>query len=177
MNTCELFFYRYVVGAHSIGYQATTWYRSNTNTRGLVTSFIFCHFVAYHTCVAELVCCWVLCGLLSYPDLKSQYVLSAHPANCICIEFDPTGMYFATGSADALVSLWDLSELVCLRTLARYGYQQQFQSVMLTLFDDVYSTSSISRSVLWQLFRFKYRHIFLVSQKYYCCGGLLLIVL
>jgi len=61
-------------------------------------------------------CLWVC----SYPDLKSQYVLSAHPANCICIEFDPTGKYFATGSADALVSLWDVSELVCLRTLARY---------------------------------------------------------
>jgi len=47
-------------------------------------------------------------------------VLSAHPANCICIEFDLTGKYFATGSADALVSLWDTSELVCLRTLSRY---------------------------------------------------------
>lgn len=60
--------------------------------------------------------------ILSYPDLKSQYVLSAHPANCICIEFDPTGTYFATGSADALVSLWDISELVCLRTLARLDW-------------------------------------------------------
>lgn len=56
----------------------------------------------------------------SYPDLRSQHVLNAHPANCICIEFDPKGQYFATGSADALVSLWDLSELVCVRTLSRY---------------------------------------------------------
>ncbi|KOB78215.1 Wd-repeat protein [Operophtera brumata] len=28
---------------------------------------------------------------------------------------DPTGRYFATGSADALVSLWDVNELACLR--------------------------------------------------------------
>ena len=56
----------------------------------------------------------------SYPDLKLQHVLNAHPANCICIEFDPTGHYFATGSADALVSLWDLYDLVCVRTFARW---------------------------------------------------------
>jgi THO complex subunit 3 len=60
--------------------------------------------------------------ILSYPDLKQQYVLSAHPANCICIEFDPVGRYFATGSADALVSLWDVRELVCVRTLSRLDW-------------------------------------------------------
>ena len=56
----------------------------------------------------------------SYPELKTQHVLNAHPANCICIEFDPKGRYFATGSADALVSIWDLDEFVCVRTLSRY---------------------------------------------------------
>ncbi|XP_029645736.2 THO complex subunit 3-like [Octopus sinensis] len=60
--------------------------------------------------------------ILSYPDLKLQYVLNAHPANCICIEFDPTGSYFATGSADALVSLWDVDQLVCVRTFARLDW-------------------------------------------------------
>ena len=45
-------------------------------------------------------------------------VLQAHPANCICIEFDPTGKYFAVGSADALVSLWDVNELACVRTFS-----------------------------------------------------------
>ncbi|KAL1435092.1 hypothetical protein MTO96_001635 [Rhipicephalus appendiculatus] len=55
--------------------------------------------------------------ILSYPDLQLQTVLNAHPANCICIEFDPTGKYFATGSVDALVSLWDVQELACLRNI------------------------------------------------------------
>ena len=63
------------------------------------------------------------------------HVLNAHPANCLCIEFDPTGKYFAVkkvssvkttnlthtndlhffqvGSADALVSLWDINEVSC----------------------------------------------------------------
>ncbi|KAK2567082.1 THO complex subunit 3 [Acropora cervicornis] len=58
-------------------------------------------------------------NILSYPDLKLQQTLHAHPANCICIKFDPKGRYFATGSADALVSLWDLDELVCVRTFSR----------------------------------------------------------
>lgn len=60
--------------------------------------------------------CLFLC---SYPDLQLQTVLGAHPANCICIEFDPTGKYFATGSVDALVSLWDVEELACVRTFSR----------------------------------------------------------
>lgn len=46
--------------------------------------------------------------ILNYPNLEEQHVLKAHPATCICIEFDPQGRYFATGSADALVSVWDV---------------------------------------------------------------------
>ena len=90
--------------------------------------------------------------------MELQHVLQAHPGNCICIEFDPTGkvifsisivisimieffsfqlcrilleissmlyfkfQYFAVGSADALVSLWDVNELACLRTLSRLDW-------------------------------------------------------
>ncbi|XP_043830595.1 THO complex subunit 3-like [Dromiciops gliroides] len=60
--------------------------------------------------------------ILSYPDLKPVQSLNAHTSNCICIKFDPTGKYFATGSADSLVSLWDLSELVCVRCLSRLDW-------------------------------------------------------
>lgn len=31
--------------------------------------------------------------VLSYPSLEHQMTLKAHPANCICIEFGPTGCY------------------------------------------------------------------------------------
>lgn len=55
----------------------------------------------------------------SYPELKSIQSINAHPSNCICIKFDPTGKYFATGSTDALVSLWDVEELVCVRCFSR----------------------------------------------------------
>jgi WD40 repeat protein len=65
-----------------------------------------------------LVPCFIY--IFSYPDLELQHILKAHPGTCICIEFDPTGRYFATGSADALVSLWDVDELACLRTFSRW---------------------------------------------------------
>lgn len=55
----------------------------------------------------------------SYPELKPVQSINAHPSNCICIKFDPTGKFFATGSADALVSLWDVEELVCVRCFSR----------------------------------------------------------
>ncbi|CAH1258398.1 THOC3 [Branchiostoma lanceolatum] len=61
-------------------------------------------------------------NILSYPELKQLQTLSAHSANCICIKFDPTGKYFATGSVDALVSLWDVAELVCVRTFSRLDW-------------------------------------------------------
>ncbi|KAI0238804.1 THO complex subunit 3 [Lamellibrachia satsuma] len=60
--------------------------------------------------------------ILSYPELKLEYILNAHPANCICIEFDKRGRYFATGSADAVMSLWDVRELVCVRTFSRLDW-------------------------------------------------------
>ncbi|CAG7721404.1 unnamed protein product [Allacma fusca] len=58
----------------------------------------------------------------SYPDMQVQQILKAHPANCICIEFHPKGEYFAVGSADAVVSLWDFKELACVRTFTRLDW-------------------------------------------------------
>ncbi|XP_067928196.1 THO complex subunit 3-like isoform X2 [Watersipora subatra] len=55
----------------------------------------------------------------SYPDMKLLHTQPAHSSNCICIKFDQSGQYFATGSADALMSLWDISDLTCLRTFSR----------------------------------------------------------
>ncbi|XP_040571868.1 THO complex subunit 3 [Lepeophtheirus salmonis] len=60
--------------------------------------------------------------VLNYPEMELKYVLQAHPGNCICIKFDPTGKYFAVGSADALVSLWDANELACVRTFSRLDW-------------------------------------------------------
>eukprot|EP00048_Salpingoeca_helianthica_P021228 m.11076 g.11076 ORF g.11076 m.11076 type:complete len:345 (-) comp5732_c0_seq1:28-1062(-) len=45
--------------------------------------------------------------------------LIAHTGNCVCIKFDPINKYFATGGTDAIYSLWDAAELVCVRSFSR----------------------------------------------------------
>ena len=85
------------------------------------------HVLHAHPAACIRICVTVSCYLslfFSYPELKEPHVLRAHPAACICIKFDPTGKYFATGSADALVSLWDSTELVCVRTFARLYFSR-----------------------------------------------------
>jgi THO complex subunit 3 len=57
--------------------------------------------------------------VLSYPSLKPLDTLTAHTAGCYCIAIDPKGRYFAVGSADSLVSLWDISDMLCLRTFTK----------------------------------------------------------
>ncbi|MPC44461.1 THO complex subunit 3 [Portunus trituberculatus] len=57
--------------------------------------------------------------IYNYPEMELVHSIHAHPGNCICIKFEPQGRYFATGSADALVSIWDVQELYCKRTLPR----------------------------------------------------------
>ncbi|EFJ07957.1 hypothetical protein SELMODRAFT_185709 [Selaginella moellendorffii] len=65
--------------------------------------------------------------VLSYPSLQTLQTLIGHTAGCYCIAIDPTGrqvccskfLYFAVGSADALVSLWDASEMLCVRTFTK----------------------------------------------------------
>mmetsp|Transcript_25471 Transcript_25471/g.71224 ORF Transcript_25471/g.71224 Transcript_25471/m.71224 type:complete len:318 (-) Transcript_25471:351-1304(-) len=57
--------------------------------------------------------------VLQYPTMESLHSLKAHTSSCYCIGFDPASKWFATGGADALVSLWDLDELICMRTFIR----------------------------------------------------------
>ncbi|TVU09048.1 hypothetical protein EJB05_42488 [Eragrostis curvula] len=54
-------------------------------------------------------------------DLNFQKTckLNAHTAGCYCIAMDPLDRYFAVGSADSLVSLWDVKELLCIKTFSK----------------------------------------------------------
>ncbi|URE16903.1 WD domain, G-beta repeat [Musa troglodytarum] len=47
------------------------------------------------------------------------HTLMAHTAGCYCIGIDPLGRYFAVGSADSLVSLWNVSDILCIRTFTK----------------------------------------------------------
>ena len=55
----------------------------------------------------------------TWPDLNSPArSLHSHTAACFCLGTDRGGGWLASGGADALVSLWDLGSLTCVRTLA-----------------------------------------------------------
>ena len=57
-----------------------------------------------------------------FPSMAHRHTLQAHTSNCYCIDFDATGRYMATGGADALATLWDVNELVPVRTFRRLEY-------------------------------------------------------
>ncbi|XP_072969317.1 THO complex subunit 3 [Typha angustifolia] len=57
--------------------------------------------------------------VLAYPSLKLRHNLIAHTAGCYCIAMDPLGRYFAVGSADSLVSLWNVKEMLCIKTFTK----------------------------------------------------------
>ncbi|KAG0239968.1 hypothetical protein BGW41_007363 [Actinomortierella wolfii] len=54
--------------------------------------------------------------IMDFTTMKEVVALPAHTANCYCLEFSPNGKYLASGSADALVNLWDLESYTCVRT-------------------------------------------------------------
>jgi len=57
--------------------------------------------------------------VLFYPGWTARHSLAAHTGGCYCLALSPAGDTLAVGGADALVTLWDLEELACARTLAR----------------------------------------------------------
>lgn len=57
--------------------------------------------------------------MLNSQEAPAAHTLHAHTANCYCIEFDPRSEHFAVGGADAMVSVWSVRELACVRTCTR----------------------------------------------------------
>ncbi|KAL4475760.1 hypothetical protein ABPG72_011537 [Tetrahymena utriculariae] len=52
-------------------------------------------------------------------DLLEKIHVDCHSMKIQCIDVDPKGKYFATGSTDTLVGLWDQSEFVMLKTFSQ----------------------------------------------------------
>lgn len=59
--------------------------------------------------------------LLRYPSFENALTLNAHTSACYAISISPSGEYLAAGGGDALVSLWDTQEWICVRTLELAG--------------------------------------------------------
>lgn len=54
---------------------------------------------------------------LKYPTFDAALTLNAHTSSCYAVTMSPSGEYLAAGGGDALVSLWDTQEWICVRTL------------------------------------------------------------
>jgi len=62
--------------------------------------------------------------ILKSPGIEERFrQIKAHTGAIYCIKFDPTGKYFAAGSADSTVSLWDAKTVNCLGTFGHLDSQ------------------------------------------------------
>jgi len=57
---------------------------------------------------------------LTLPKLE---ILDFHRSTCHCLTTDPTNTYFASGGGDALIALWDLAELVAIKSFSKENSQ------------------------------------------------------
>lgn len=56
-------------------------------------------------------------------DLKRKRTIQAHPQLSACQAIDislQNERYLAVGGTDAVTSIWDLSDMICIQTLNRY---------------------------------------------------------
>jgi len=67
--------------------------------------------------------------VLKCPTMTPYRKQFAHTANCYCVDFDPQGRFLCVGAADAIVSLWDSSELMCLRTFTNLQWAVRALSI------------------------------------------------
>ncbi|PHH59762.1 hypothetical protein CDD81_2600 [Ophiocordyceps australis] len=47
-----------------------------------------------------------------------EFELHGHTSSCLAVEMQPTARYVATGGSDSIISLWDLTDLICQRTIS-----------------------------------------------------------
>jgi len=67
--------------------------------------------------------------ILRSATMESHQKHFAHTCNCYCIDFDPQGRFFCVGAADAIVSMWDTSEMMCIRTFTNLQWAVRALSI------------------------------------------------
>ncbi len=57
----------------------------------------------------------------SMPEMRQVHVVQAHSlqTTCLSLRVDPMGDFFAVGSSDAITSIWDLRQLICVQSVDR----------------------------------------------------------
>uniref|UniRef100_A0AC35GHQ1 THO complex subunit 3 n=1 Tax=Panagrolaimus sp. PS1159 TaxID=55785 RepID=A0AC35GHQ1_9BILA len=62
--------------------------------------------------------------IINLPNLTHVKTIKAHPylSSCQSLSLSPDQKYLAVGASDACCSIWDLEEMICVRTLQRIDY-------------------------------------------------------
>lgn len=81
--------------------------------------------------------------LYEYPTLLPAHSVDAHASAALCLELDPRGAHLAVGGSDAVMSIWDTSEWICVRTLR--GMDAPVRSVSFS-FDGAYICAGTEQS-------------------------------
>jgi THO complex subunit 3 len=81
--------------------------------------------------------------LYEYPTLLPAHSVDAHASAALCLELDPRGAHLAVGGSDAVMSIWDTSEWICMRTLR--GMDAPVRSVSFS-FDGAYICAGTEQS-------------------------------
>ncbi|KAJ7167607.1 WD40-repeat-containing domain protein [Mycena filopes] len=55
---------------------------------------------------------------IDYPSLALRESSAAHVGGCVAVALDPRGRYLASGGHDSIVNIFDLTEWICVRTIA-----------------------------------------------------------
>mmetsp|Transcript_8979 Transcript_8979/g.7983 ORF Transcript_8979/g.7983 Transcript_8979/m.7983 type:complete len:91 (-) Transcript_8979:181-453(-) len=53
------------------------------------------------------------------PKVDEIYEINAHFGTCFCISVSNNNEYFATGSADSNLCIWDMDELACVKSVKK----------------------------------------------------------
>lgn len=64
---------------------------------------------------------------IRFPSMQRHGVYQAHPplSECMSLDISPDGKYLAIGGSDASCSLWDISDMMCVRVIDRPDYPVQ----------------------------------------------------
>merc|ERR1711976_185327 len=61
-------------------------------------------------------------------EIQQPETVVAHTSNCYCLDIDPSHTRMIVGSADYLVSVWDLDEMICTATVQTFESALRFLS-------------------------------------------------
>nr|CAD2150908.1 unnamed protein product [Meloidogyne enterolobii] len=109
--------------------------------------------------------------IFSLPALKRVRTIQAHPplSTCLSMDISPNERFLVIGASDASCSIWELNDLICIKTLTRLDYP--VRSVSFSHCSNLVASGSEDRviDVSWLLTGEKVAEIPLSAECYDVC--------